>query len=100
MLKNFRTFHEAVAFYRSVTGLRLPTHLKDQLLRASASICLNLAEGAGKTAPRDQRRFYDIAMGSLRESQAVLFIGLPASHPTIAQVDKLAASLYRLLNPK
>jgi four helix bundle protein len=100
MLKNFRTFHDSVAFYRQVAGLRMPTHLKSQLLRASSSICLNLSEGAGKTATRDQRRFFEIAMGSLRESQAILFLALQSSHPAVAQADRLAASLYRLLNPK
>ena len=100
MLKNFRTFHQAVAFYRQVAGLRMPTHLKSQLLRASSSICLNLGEGAAKTSTRDQRRFFEIAMGSLRESQTILFLALPTSHPAVSDADKLAASLYRLLNPK
>ena len=51
MLKNFRTLDLAVAFYRQVTGLKLPHHLKDQLLRASSSIALNLAEHAASQRP-------------------------------------------------
>ena len=51
MLKNFRTFHQAVNFYRQVAGLRMPTHLKDQLLRAASSVPLNLAEGAANLLP-------------------------------------------------
>ncbi len=100
MLKNFRTFHLAVAFYRQVAGLRMPTHLRDQLLRASSSICLNLGEGASKTSTRDQRRFFEIAMCSLRETQTILFLALPQSHPAVAEADRLAASMYRLPNPK
>ncbi len=78
----------------------MPSHLKDQLLRASSSICLNLGEGAGKTSTRDQRRFFEIAMGSLRESQAILFLTHSPTHPIVEQADRLAASLYLLLNPK
>ena len=81
-------------------GLRMPTHLRDQLLRASSSICLNLAEGHAKTGARDQRRFFEIAMGSLRETQTILFLAVPSTHTAVADADRLAASLYRLLNPK
>ena len=45
--------HEAIA--------RLPRgggHLADQLTRASTSIVLNLAEGAGKLSKADERRYY------------------------------------------
>jgi hypothetical protein len=40
---------------------RLPrgrSHLADQLTRASTSIVLNLAEGAGKLSKADKRRYY------------------------------------------
>ncbi len=46
---------------------RLPRgrgHLRDQLTRASTSIVLNLAEGAGKVSKADKRRFYLTARGS------------------------------------
>jgi four helix bundle protein len=46
--------------------------LRDQLERASSSISLNLAEGAGRTAPADKARFYAIARGSAMESAAAL----------------------------
>ncbi len=41
--------------------------VKDQLKRASISIPLNIAEGAGKIPPRDQSKFYAIARGSALE---------------------------------
>ncbi len=35
----------------------------NQLDRASTSITLNIAEGNGKSSPRDRSRFFDIARG-------------------------------------
>ncbi len=46
--------------------------LTDQLVRASFSIPLNIAEGAGRFTPMDKRRFYLIASGSVSECAAVL----------------------------
>lgn len=43
-------------------------HLRDQLTRASTSIVLNLAEGAGKVSKADKRRY----RGSATESAALL----------------------------
>jgi len=44
----------------------------DQLDRASTSISLNIAEGNGKSLPRDRCRFFDIARGSALECAAAL----------------------------
>ena len=71
MLKNFRAYAISVEFYGAAQTLVLPAHLKEQLRRASASVCLNLAEGSAKPSRADQRRFYFVALGSLRESQAI-----------------------------
>jgi len=48
------------------------SHLADQLTRASTSIVLNLAEGAGKHSKPDKRRYYLTARGSATESAALL----------------------------
>jgi four helix bundle protein len=48
------------------------SHLCDQLTRASTSIVLNLAEGAGKHSKADKRRYYVSARGSATESAALL----------------------------
>ena len=48
------------------------TNLRDQLERASLSVVLNIAEGAGRSSPADRRRFFTIAMGSLLECGALL----------------------------
>jgi four helix bundle protein len=46
--------------------------LRDQLERASLSIVLNIAEGAGRTCGPDKRRFYVLARGSTTECAALL----------------------------
>lgn len=54
---------------------RLPRgrgHLVNQLARASTSVVLNIAEGAGKFSKPDKGRFYQIAAGSTTESAAIL----------------------------
>jgi four helix bundle protein len=46
--------------------------LRDQLDRASISIALNIAEGAGRFSPRDKAHFYAIARGSATECAAIV----------------------------
>jgi four helix bundle protein len=46
--------------------------LRDQLERASLSVVLNIAEGAGRNAWPDKRRFYEMAKGSAAECAAGL----------------------------
>ena len=48
--------------------------LRDQLERASISIILNIAEGAGRRSPADRRRYFVIAQGSTYECAAILDI--------------------------
>jgi four helix bundle protein len=44
---------------------------RDQLLRASQSIPLNIAEGNGKGTNADRRRFFEIARGSALECASI-----------------------------
>ncbi|MFV1996355.1 MAG: four helix bundle protein [Verrucomicrobiales bacterium] len=46
-------------------------HARDQWLRASQSIPLNIAEGNGKTSDADRRRYFEIARGSALECAAI-----------------------------
>ncbi len=65
----------SVLAYELSRGLRGPDrHARDQLLRASQSITLNIAEGCGKIPSAERGRFLQIASGSARECAAVLDI--------------------------
>jgi four helix bundle protein len=52
------------------------SHLADQFTRASTSIVLNIAEGAGNLSKPDKRRYYLTARGSTTESAALLDVCL------------------------
>ena len=70
-------YHLALEFLVFANGVieALPrglSHLADQFTRASTSIVLNLAEGAGKHSKPDKRRYYLTARGSATESAALL----------------------------
>jgi len=100
MLKKFKTYQLAIEFHRECKKIRVPTYLRDQLLRASSSVVLNIAEGSGKATAADQRRFYSIALGSLRESTAILEIVRESNSKSEELGDQLGACLYRLCHPK
>ena len=98
MLQNFRTYQMALVFHRAcVAQAGVPRYLRDQLNRASSSVALNLAEGSAKPSARDQARFYSIAMGSLRESQAAIELIAAEADELRAMGDRLGGSLHRLI---
>jgi four helix bundle protein len=96
-MQNFRTLDLAVSFYHQVAGLKLPHHLKDQLLRAASSVALNLAEGRGKSSRRDQLRYFQISMGSLRESQTALRLAGGLDPALSLMADRIGASIFLLI---
>ena len=97
MLPNtFRSFNIAVQFHKLCEQLKLAGYLKSQLLRASSSVVLNLAEGSAKPTVADRQRFYAIAFGSLRECQAILALAPKATSDTVGTADHLGACLYKL----
>ena len=52
----------AVQFHRSIVPLRQirgAADLRDQLLRATESVVLNIAEGAGRNSRADKQRHYE-----------------------------------------
>lgn len=65
------TAHETAAALPAKRG-----DLGDQLRRASTSIALNIAEGAGEFAPVEKARLYRIARRSAVECAAILDIAV------------------------
>ena len=90
--------------YEKAGGLKgVHRHARDQWLRASQSIPLNIAEGNGKAAEADRRRYFEIARGSSLECAAiqdVLVVGKALdrneSQDRKIELDRMAAMLSRL----
>ena len=86
---------------KGLNGVHRPA--RDQWLRASQSIPLNIAEGNGKTADGDRRGYLEIARGSALECAAiqdVLVVGQALDRDESQQrkdeLDRMAAMLSRL----
>jgi len=62
-------FRQSLAILDTVRNI---ASQRDQLYRASDSIVLNIAEGAGRMARPDKRRHYSYAKGSTMECGAAL----------------------------
>ena len=96
MLQNFKAYQIAKEHYWLCKELKLPSFLKDQILLASSSVALTLAEGSGKRTPVDQRRFYAMAYGSFRECQAIMELEKINNTKLKSLQDQLGAMLYTL----
>ena len=76
---------------------------RDQWLRASQSIPLNIAEGNAKSLEPDRRRYFEIARGSALECAAVqdvlvvaMALNKAESRERKVDLDRIAAMLSRL----
>lgn len=80
--RRFKVYHEIRRFTKDIYSLssRFPKvekyGLVDQIRRATTSIILNLAEGAGKSSDADFNRCVKISIGSVNEVAAILDICL------------------------
>ena len=52
-MKIFFASEKAVEFYEEICKINFPYHLKDQILRASSSVVLNLSEGAARFSKKE-----------------------------------------------
>ena len=78
---NFKVYEDSKSFYKKCVLLtrsfkRDYWELKDQLLRAALSVCLNIAEGSAKYSDKDFKRFLENSLGSINECLACLDIAL------------------------
>jgi four helix bundle protein len=96
MLKDFRAFQLAKMFYQTCSRVKTNKFHFEQLQRASSSVALNIAEGSGKRTAKDQRRFYAIALGSLRECEAILELEEIKDPVLTDLMNQLGAILFKL----
>jgi four helix bundle protein len=79
--ENLQVYQKSIQLNKSIykyikESHQLPAYIKNQLGRASLSIMLNIAEGVGKTGPKDRRNFLVISRGSVLECAALIqFLG-------------------------
>jgi four helix bundle protein len=94
-------YHVAVELLVLVRDARLrDTGLREQALRSAKSVCLNIAEGAGRVSRADQARVFGIARGEVVETCAALELaGLlgGTSEETVRRCVALCSRLAALL---
>lgn len=96
-MKKFRTLELAIDFYDKAEQLSLVGHFKDQLMRASSSIALNLAEGNAKISVKEKKRFYQMSYASLKECQTIFQLIKNTDKNVEQAADQLGAHIYKLL---
>jgi four helix bundle protein len=65
--------------------------IADQLLRASSSVPLNIAEGCSRRGSREFRRYLDVARGSLAEVESALELARDLGYLGVEDHNRLAA---------
>ncbi len=98
MLSKITTF-EDIVIWQKAKSLSLSIYslftkckdssFKDQIQRASISICNNIAEGYERSGNREFVKFLYIAKGSSAEVRSLLYFALELKYITQAQFDSL-----------
>ena len=96
----YRVAIEFVAWVDAVVGpldgqLR---HTRDQLIRSAQSIPLNIAEGNGKRASPERRRFFEMARGSATESAAAVDVLAVRGACAAEELARGKQMLYRIVS--
>jgi four helix bundle protein len=100
-MSTFRSLELAIELYRECKQVKLTYSMKDQLIRASSSVALNLAEGNQRHTTKDKRKFFNIALTSLREVQCIIKMEeLKRIEKKADQLGAMVFSLNRNLNRK
>ena len=101
--ERFDVYAAALEFHLlavAVEAQRGPPSLRDQLERASASVVLNAAEGAGRVTHEEKAKHYALARDSVSECAALVDAlgrrGLIAPE-TAARARSLAARILRMV---
>lgn len=75
----------------------MPRSDRDQVMRASASVALNIAEGAGRRLRGEKRQFYGIARGSACEVSAILDMLLVSEVVDLEEHDRAHRILVQIV---
>ena len=107
-LKVWARSHQLVlAIYKSTAGFPRTEQfgVTNQVRRASASICANIAEGCGRNTSAELARFLEIAMGSASEVEYFLILardleyfngdGFQKLYKDVTEVKRMLASLIQ-----
>ncbi len=93
--KGFRMLEAAISFANKAADLKLPSaSLRKQLVRASESTALLLAEGEGRDTWPDKLRFFTSARASHREAQTALRIARIQNAEILDLADYLGRGLH------
>lgn len=92
-------YRVALDFAKMVPALTHATRasLRDQLERAAASICLNIAEGCGRRTRRDRLHFFSIAQGSGMECAAAIDLLRVSGQVTFADATRAKHKVTRVI---
>ena len=93
-MKNFRCYIMAKELYQRCQTAPLKGAARDQMIRASLSVCLTLVEGSAKESQKERRRFFSMSLASMREVQAIVDLH---NLEGFERADLLGASIYKLI---
>ncbi len=94
-MAGFIALELAATLYKECEELKLRHPIKDQLLRASSSIALNLSEGNDRRTTKDQVRFFNMAFTSLKEVQSIMM--LEDIKTLDHEIEQLSAMIFVLI---
>lgn len=91
-----------VAIYKATTSFPKEEQfgLTNQVRRATVSVASNVAEGFGRRTVADRVHFYDMARGSLHETQAQLLIAKDVgflSEDLYTKLEEMSTVCHKLL---
>jgi four helix bundle protein len=106
--QNLEVYKKAKIFHidckKIITTYKLESYTNNQLGRASLSVALNIAEGAGKFSKPDRRNFFITARASIYECAAILdilhdeqIISNEEFNEYLLKADELSRILYAMI---
>ena len=69
-----------------------------QLQRAAVSVVSNIAEGVSRKSTKEQKRFIEVAYGSLMEVYCQLYIAMDLKYMTSEQFDNIKTDIDKIAN--